>query len=137
MLFVGTSKPFTGEDQFSFTTTAATTDPEEVAESLRDIYVVPNPYVATNVFEPRNPVNRAERGDRRLYFANVPQQCTIRIYTLSGELVDTIEHNGGLDEGKAFWDLRSSDNLNIAYGLYLFHVESEEGSFTGKFAIIK
>ena len=137
VLFVGTSKPFTGEDQFSFTTTAATTDPEEVAASLRDIYVVPNPYVATNVFEPRNPVNRAERGDRRLYFANVPQQCTIRIYTLSGELVDTIEHNGGLDEGKAFWDLRSSDNLNIAYGLYLFHVESEEGAFTGKFAIIK
>ena len=137
VLFFRTTKPFANDDRFSFTTTAASTNPEEVASALRDIYVVPNPYVATNVFEPRNPVSRSERGDRRLYFANVPQQCTIRIYTLAGELVDTIEHNGGLDQGKAFWDLRSSDNLNIAYGLYLFHVESEEGAFTGKFAIIK
>ena len=137
VLFVRTTKPFSGNDRFSFTTSAATTDAQAVAESLRDIYVVPNPYVATNEFEPRNPVNRAERGDRRLYFANVPQQCTIRIYTLAGELVDVIEHNSTLDNGKAFWDLRSTDNLNIAYGLYLFHVESEEGAFTGKFAVIK
>ena len=137
VFYVRTRKPFSGRDQFSFTTSAAQTDPEEVAEDLKDIYVVPNPYVATNVFEPRNPVNRAERGDRRLYFANVPEECTIRIYTLAGELVDTIEHRGGIEEGKAFWDLRTKDNMNIAYGLYIFHVEAPEGTFIGKFAVIK
>jgi hypothetical protein len=36
-----------------------------------------------------------------------------------------------------FWDLRTKDNMNIAYGLYLFHVESDEGTFIGKFAVIK
>lgn len=137
VFFIRTTKPFTTADEFSFTTQAAGTDAGRVAAELDDIYVVPNPYVATNEFEPRNPVDRSERGDRRLYFANVPQQCTIRIYTLAGELVDTIEHNGGLGEGKAFWDLRSDDNLNIAYGLYIYHVDSAEGSFIGKFAVIK
>jgi hypothetical protein len=101
------------------------------------VYVVPNPYVVTNEFEPRNPVSRSQRGDRRLYFANVPQQCTIRIYTLAGELIETIEHNSSLDDGKAFWDLRTKDNMNIAYGLYIFQVESDAGTSIGKFAIIK
>ncbi|MFW5955314.1 MAG: T9SS type A sorting domain-containing protein, partial [Rhodothermales bacterium] len=136
VFLVKTRKPF-AEDVFAFTTTAARTDGEKLQEDLRNIYAVPNPYVVTNEIEPRNPVSRTERGDRRMYFANVPSQCTIRIYSLAGELVDVIEHDGGLDDGKAYWDLRSKDNMNIAYGLYFFHVESTEGTFTGKFAVIK
>ncbi len=137
VFLLATRKPFTGADVFRFTTKAAWTDAEKTREELRDIYVVPNPYVATNELEPRNPVSRTERGDRRLYFANVPAQCTIRIYTLAGELVDVIEHDSTIDDGKVFWDLRTKDNMNIAYGLYLFHVDSSEGTFVGKFAVIK
>ena len=137
VFFVRTNKPFRDVDSFTFGTTSANVDSEAAREALRDIYVVPNPYVATNELEPRNPFSRSERGDRRLYFANLPRQCTIRIYTIAGELVDTIEHNSSLDDGKVFWDLRTKDNMNIAYGLYLFHVDSSEGSFIGKFAVIK
>ena len=137
IFYIQTDKPFSEADRLSFTTAAATTEADLVREELRDVYVVPNPYVATNEIEPRNPFVNTERGDRRLYFANVPQTCTIRIYTLAGELVDVIEHSSTLDDGKAFWDLRTKDNMNIAYGLYLFHVESIEGTFIGKFAVIK
>jgi len=137
VFYIKTSKPFASSDTFGFSTLAASTDSELAKTELRDIYVVPNPYVGTNELEPRNPVSRSERGDRRLYFANVPRKCTIRIYTLAGELVDTIYHDSTLDDGKAFWDLRTKDNMNIAYGLYIFQVESEEGSFIGKFAVIK
>ena len=137
VFFLRTDKPFTDLDSFTFGTVAANVDPDAAREQLRDIYVVPNPYVATNALEPRNPFSRSERGDRRLYFANLPQQCTIRIYTIAGELVDTIEHSSSLDNGKAFWDLRTKDNMNIAYGLYIFHVDSSEGSVIGKFAVIK
>lgn len=137
VFYIKTSKPFSSTDSFSFATLAASTDSERAKNELRDVYVVPNPYVGTNELEPRNPVSRAERGDRRLYFANVPRKCTIRIYSLAGELIDTIHHDSTLDDGKAFWDLRTKDNMNIAYGLYIFQVESEEGSFIGKFAVIK
>lgn len=136
VFYVATHKPF-AEDVFAFNTRGALIDGERMREQLRDIYAVPNPYVVTNELEPRNPVSRTERGDRRMYFANVPPQCTIRIYTLAGELVDVIHHDSSIDDGKVFWDLRSKDNMNIAYGLYLFHVESPEGDFTGKFAVIK
>lgn len=137
VLYIQTTKPFADSDRFEFSTAAAATDADLTRQELRDIYVVPNPYVATNELEPRNPVSRSERGDRRLYFANVPAHATIRIYSLAGELVDTIEHNSTLDDGKAFWDLRTKDNMNIAYGLYIYHVQSEEGTFIGKFAVIK
>jgi hypothetical protein len=137
LFYVRTDKPFSTDDVFEFRTRAATTDAVRTSEELSDIYVVPNPYVVAAPFEPNNPVSRTERGERRLYFANVPRQCTIRIYTLAGELVETIRHDSSLDDGKAFWDLRTKDNMNIAYGLYLFHVESPEGTHIGKFAVIK
>ncbi len=137
VLFLSTRKPFSKSDQFTFRTIAARTDSALVAQELEDIYVVPNPYVATSVFEPRNPIARSARGERRLYFANVPQQCTVRIYTLAGELVETLYHDSSLDNGKLFWDMRTKDNMNLAYGLYIFHVDSPVGSFIGKFAVIK
>ncbi len=135
--FVATSKPFSSADVFSIALTGEQVDAGLATAALDEVYVVPNPYVVTNEIEPRNPVSRTQRGDRRLYFANVPQKCTIRIYTVAGELVDTINHESALDDGKVFWDLRTKDNMNIAYGLYIFHVESEFGTSIGKFAIIK
>ena len=137
VFFLRTLKPFTNQDAFSFTTQASSISDSLTVAELGDIYVVPNPYVATAPFEPTNPISRSERGDRRLYFANVPSECTIRIYTLAGELVDVIEHAGPPENGKAFWDLRTKDNMNIAYGLYLYHVESPQGTHIGKFAVIK
>ena len=137
VFFIRTNKPFADEDTYTFRTAAAGSDPVLAQEALDNIYVVPNPYVATNEIEPRNPIANTERGDRRLYFANVPKECTIRIYTLAGELVDTIEHSSAVDDGKVFWDLRTLDNMNIAYGLYIFHVDAPEGSAIGKFAVIK
>jgi hypothetical protein len=153
VFFIATKKPF-GEDVFTFSTVGASDDATLTAEELGDcsaldrtdprydefgecIYAVPNPYVATNEIEPRNPIARAQRGDRRMYFAGVPARCTIRIFTLAGELVDTIRRDSPVDDGKAFWDLRTKDNMNIAFGLYLFHVEWDTGSYVGKFAVIK
>ena len=137
VLLVYTRKPFANNDLYRFKTVGPATDATLTTQELGEIYVVPNPYVAASVFEPRNPIARTERGERRLYFANVPKQCTIRIYTLAGELVETLYHDGTLDNGKVFWDMRTKDNMNLAYGLYIFHVDSPEGTFIGKFAVIK
>ncbi len=145
VFFVRTEKPFRENDSFTFRTVGARDDVATSREKVFNcddergecIYAVPNPYVMTNTIEPTNPVSRSARGDRRLYFANVPAKATIRIYTLSGELVDTIERDSAVDDGKQFWDLRTKDNMNIAYGLYIFHVDWDGGSYIGKFAVIK
>lgn len=145
VFFVSTEKPFRDNDSFSFRTVGARDDIATSRETVFNcddergecIYTVPNPYVMTNTIEPTNPVSRSARGDRRLYFANVPAKATIRIYTLSGELVDTIRRDSAVDDGKQFWDMRTKDNMNISYGLYIFHVDWDGGSYIGKFAVIK
>jgi len=97
---------------------------------------VPNPYVGSASFEPER-YAVSGRGERRIEFRALPQNCTIRIYTVRGELVQTLQHDGGAG-GYVAWDLRTKDNLDVAPGLYLFHVDADKlGHKIGKFAIIK
>ncbi len=134
-LFV--KKPFLSNVVFEFTTNAATVDVAQAKNELDDIKVVPNPYVAGAIWEGRNFFTTG-RGPRAIHFNHLPKQCTIRIFTVSGELVDTIEHNSLMDDGSVEWDMLTRDNLTVAYGVYIYHVDAPGiGEKIGKFAIIK
>ena len=122
---------------------------------MDNIYVVPNPYVGHSKFDGRR--EKDEKGDksRRIWFVNLPENCTIKIFTLAGDLVDTIKHNGSAEEdilsiskaaysgikasGIASWNLLSCNNQIIAPGVYLFSVKDcSSGKIkVGKFVIIK
>ncbi|MFZ0390688.1 MAG: hypothetical protein WAN36_09555, partial [Calditrichia bacterium] len=130
--------PFDNRDVFTFTTSGSFIDPSREKNEFADHpYVVPNPYVAAASFEPQR-FAVSGRGERRIEFRGLPRHCTIRIYTITGELVKTIDHNGTLLQGFASWDLRTKDNLEVAPGLYIYHVDAKDvGSYIGKFAIIK
>lgn len=129
--------PYRPGDVFAFSANG-----HRLSSSLADAsdekpYVVPNPYVGAASFEPQR-FAVAGRGERRIEFRGLPQNSTIRIFTISGELVQTLEHNGSITEGFVGWDLRTKDNLEVAPGLYIYHVESPDTEpFIGKFAIIK
>jgi hypothetical protein len=132
-----TVKPFATGDRVAFAFTPPAFDEAAAADALDDVYVVPNPYVATSRFEPANPY-LVGRGERRIYFMNLPPECTIRIYTLTGELVQTLTHSSALDDGQEPWDLTSRDGMDVAYGVYLFHVDAPGvGESVGRFALIK
>ncbi|PJA52286.1 MAG: hypothetical protein CO167_09335 [Candidatus Marinimicrobia bacterium CG_4_9_14_3_um_filter_48_9] len=107
-------------------------------QDLDKVAVVPNPYVATAVWE-RKPYLASGRGERKVYFINLPEECTIRIYTVSGELVRKIEHVNSVYDGSEPWDLLNNDKLEVAYGIYVYHIESKaSGAETiGKLALIK
>ena len=99
--------------------------------------MVPNPYYATTAFEGQNTFTSG-RGPREIQFRNLPQQCTIRIFTISGELVKTIHHSESINFGTGKWDLLTKDNLTAAYGIYVYHIEAAGiGEKIGKLAIIK
>jgi hypothetical protein len=104
--------------------------------SLNDIRVVPNPYIISSAWE-RKRLGDPKLGEpiRDLAFTNLPALCTIRIYTLDGSLVKTIEHSSG--QGTEFWDLRSFSNQLVATGVYFYHVTSEAGEKISKFAIVR
>ena len=130
--------PFAPGDAFEFTTAASYVDPEvaRTALAVEEPYVVPNPYVASASFEPGR-FATSGRGDRRIEFRAIPQNATVRIYTVRGQLVQTLTHDAST-VGMVPWDLRTKDGLDVAPGLYIFHVDAgTESQFVGRFAIIK
>jgi len=130
-------KPFLSRDVYRFTMEGEGVDAQLAKNQLDDIRVVPNPYVAAASWEPRNTFSSG-RGPRELHFINLPQNCKIRIFNVNGVLIDTIEHNSVLDNGTAIWDMLSKDNLDISYGIYVYHIEAPGvGEKTGTFAVIK
>jgi len=130
-------KPFLSSDIFRFIAQTEKVDNQLASDQLENIKVVPNPYVATALWEAKNPYDSG-RGPRSLHFTHLPSQCTIRIFTVTGELVDVIEHDSPLNDGTAEWDMLTKDNLGIAYGVYVYHVEAPGiGERIGKFAVIK
>ena len=57
---------------------------------------------------------------------------------MAGYLIDEIEHTSEYEYGTHSWDMLSKDGLEIAYGLYIYHVNAPNvGEKTGKFAVIK
>jgi hypothetical protein len=135
--FVKINKPFRSGDVYEFTTLGPEIDLALAKQELRKIAVVPNPYVAAASWEPQR-LTQSGRGDRRIEFIHLPPRATIRIYTISGELVQTLEHDGVVTDGTEPWNLRNKDNMDIAPGLYLFHVDAPNiGVISGKFAIVK
>ena len=133
--------PFTPQDTLWF----ATVNPQNVQQTrtrdLKAVRVVPNPYVATSLYEVRDPNLQYGRGPRELHFINLPPECTIRIFTLSGELVTTLEHHKAPTDPTATietWNLQSREGLEVASGLYIYHITTPDGaSVTGKLAILK
>lgn len=124
-------------DVFRFTIDGADSSNALAKSRLDEIIVVPNPYVVTASWEPAT-YFQFGRGERRLHFFHLPKDCTIRIYTLRGYLVDTIEHHSTADDGMVSWNMLSKDGQDISYGIYIYHVDAPGvGETTGKFAIIK
>ena len=138
VFFIDTHRPFAESDTLLFTTVASQYDKTVASGKLDSIYVVPNPYVVTNVLEQLDLQNPMDRGPRKIYFTNLPKECTISIYTVSGDLVETLEHNSDIENSQEHWDLTTKDNFPLAYGVYLYHVDAPGiGEKLGRFAVIK
>ena len=124
------NKPLTPEDRYAFQVRAPELDKAELAKDIEEVTVVPNPFVVSSEYE-----KGAFGVQRVLQFHQLPEKCTIRIYTVAGELVQVIEHDGGSIEP---WNLLTYNGQEVAFGVYLYYIETPEGiTKTGKFAIIK
>lgn len=130
--------PFNKFDLFSFKTELPEVDADSAQTELDNITVYPNPYIVAHPFEPALPPNiTAGRGERIIYFAHLPTDAKIHIFTSRGEHVRTLENNNAIQNGTVLWDLKSKENLDIAFGIYFYVVESKAGSKRGKLAVIK
>lgn len=95
------------------------------------INVVPNPYYAYSSYE----INAQ---DNRVKITNLPNECTVSIFTLDGVLIRqfrrAIGSNTDISDGTSVdkvnldntidWDLKNQANVPISTGLYFIHVEA-------------
>lgn len=133
-------RPFSALDSLQFKVKAPENDLDVQAlkSTMQDIKVVPNPYVMTNEMEPAvsNPYLNQRR---RILFTHLPALCTIKIFTVSGMLVDEIAVNNSAENGAVHWDLKTREGLDIAAGMYIYYVKATAtgDEKIGKFAVIK
>lgn len=92
-----------------------TSDANTAKDALAKINVVPNPYYGHSQYE-------KTRIDNIIKIINLPVKCKIRIYTLAGTLVRTMEKDN--DQTYLNWDLKNDKNVLVASGLYIIHVDA-------------
>lgn len=120
---------------------------DEVEAGDFEVVVYPNPYRIDRdyrepeggLFEGRGMDQAHDDYVRSIHFTNLPHNCTIRIFTLDGDLVRKIEHHCAPDDTRSMherWDLINDDGLQVVSGIYLYTVESQHGSQIGKIVII-
>ena len=127
-----TKKPFRYDDKFEISTEALTVNAG--ATDLAKIKVVPNPYVVYNLAEQAS--DRPDQFSHEVRFTHLPEECTIRIYTLRGDLVRTLYHSS-TSVGEERWDLLTEENMEVSYGVYIYTVETPDGKHhVSKLAII-
>ncbi len=103
------------------------------------IKVVPNPYVMFSTFE------QQRGGSARIMFTHMPPTGTLRIYTVSGILVQEVQwtEQDLAGAGDLFFDLRTREGTEMASGLYLYMVIARdpatgaERKKVGRFIVIR
>jgi hypothetical protein len=102
--------------------------------SFNRVRVVPNPYRLSAAWN-LQPTERDYSGER-IQFQHLPLGSVVRIYTIAGELVQTLVQDpdrGGLVE----WNLISRNNQYVVSGIYIYHIDSPAGEYVGRFAVVK
>lgn len=109
-----------------------------------NVYVYPNPYRMDDNYYVEGFENRLDETGpdkaRNIFFANLPNQCTISVYSLDGDLIKRMEHDESANGGRPSihrFDLVSRNREAIETGLYYWIVESEFGTQIGKLVILK
>jgi hypothetical protein len=109
------------------------------AKVLGQIKVVPNPFVVASAFDL---VNASGVGAARVLFVNVPQEGLLRIYTVSGQMVqqlswtpgDLVASGDNTTHGDLPYNLKTREGRDLASGLYLFVLTAHGANANGKVA---
>jgi hypothetical protein len=110
--------PNDGNPQFLFNTAniATRTYQDTIGKgAMETIRVVPNPYYGFSTYE-------ASQLDNLVKITNLPETCTISIFTPNGTLIRQIRKDNSMTYVE--WDLKNTYSVPIASGVYIIHVDA-------------
>ena len=120
------------QDGFMFDIIGSSVNNAAVKNNISKIKVVPNPYIVSSLYEPEFGELRREPL-RQIQFINLPNVCTIHIFTVDADKVKTLYHDS--NSGTEIWDLRSEGGREIAPGIYIYVVKAEGTEYLNRFAV--
>ncbi|MDP3830786.1 MAG: hypothetical protein Q8Q47_05925, partial [Ignavibacteriaceae bacterium] len=129
--------PYTEADKFTFSTNyKGALSEAEKKDLFNKVNVFPNPLFAYN---PATSYNNGKADEPFITFSNLPEEVTIKVYSLSGMLIRTMTTADKSSQTSPFlrWDLNNESGLRIASGFYLAIVSSPGyGEKILKFSVI-
>lgn len=131
---INVNYPLTVLDKYTYTPSLELTAAEEEAK-FKTVNVYPNPLYGFNPLTSHG----GKPDEPFVTFTNLPNEVTVKIYTLSGILVRTLgtEDKSSVTSPYLQWDLENEDGLRVASGMYLAIVSNPDlGDKVLKFAII-
>ena len=143
--------------------------PQILTRTGKNVWVVPNPYRGYADINARPstwdliPNATDPTGTHIDFFGMPPGKWTIKIFTISGDLVQTLHSTDPVNEslrgtvtgddgtprsganlqqdnpndGQARWNLISRNGQEVVSGIYIFTVDSSQGTQRGHFVIIR
>jgi hypothetical protein len=90
-------------------------DQQAKKDGLKEVNVVPNPYYGASGYE-------TGQVDNRVKITNLPQECTISIYTINGNLIRQVKKDNEISYFE--WDLKNNYGIPIASGMYVIHIDA-------------
>lgn len=118
---------------------------EAIAANDLKVVVYPNPYridgnYRAQGYEGRIKNDLPDERVRAINFTNLPPVCTIRIFTIDGDMVREINHNTAPGDPRSMhepWDLVTRNVQMVVSGIYYWTVESPDGDTqVGKLVVI-
>ncbi len=129
--------PYTEADVYQFQTTrGGILSDDEERELFKKVNVYPNPLYGFNV---ATSYTNSPSDEPFVTFSNLPEEITVKVYSLSGQLLRTLTQDDKSVPTSPFlrWDLQNESGLRVASGLYLAIVSSPKfGEKVLKFSII-
>ncbi|MBN1164560.1 MAG: hypothetical protein JXB45_08275 [Candidatus Krumholzibacteriota bacterium] len=105
---------------------------------MKQVYAVPNPF-RTGTSAGTSPYYHNYKPVEAIEFYNIPSQATLKIFTVSGDLVwestrDMIDES----DGTITWNVRNMGNQDVGSGVYVFKCERKNGDYVyGRVVVIR
>jgi hypothetical protein len=103
-----------------------------VRDESQEVYVVPNPYIRHADWE---------EGEPKVVFTNLPESCTIRVFTEAADHLATIQHGpnepNSTSPTTVSWNLKSESGRDIVPGVYIYYVEGPSFQQMGKMMVAR
>lgn len=105
-------------------------DNRKITDNILDkVNIIPNPYYISHIGQ-KSPY------DAKIYFTKLPKQAKIEIYTITGDLIATLNHNeSSLETDKEsveVWDLLSKNGQRVASQTMAAVITTPDGAQTIK-----